>query len=112
MIAVVGKELAKIMAGEEKIYPYLDLPLQHISTPILKAMNRHCGPEQIKEVLTMLRQTVKGIAIRTNFIVGFPGETEEQFEELKNFVRDFNFDNVAVFEYFTESQMFKFIYYF
>ena len=98
----VTKELAKIMAGEEKIYPYLDLPLQHISTPILKAMNRHCGPEQIKEVLTMLRQTVKGIAIRTNFIVGFPGETEEQFEELKNFVRDFNFDNVAVFEYFRE----------
>ncbi|MCR5504743.1 MAG: 30S ribosomal protein S12 methylthiotransferase RimO [Elusimicrobiaceae bacterium] len=98
----VTKELAKIMAGEEKIYPYLDLPLQHISAPILKAMNRHCGPDQIKEVLTMLRQTVKGIAIRTNFIVGFPGETEEQFEELKNFVTDFKFDNVAVFEYFRE----------
>ncbi len=98
----VTKELAKIMAGEEKIYPYLDLPLQHISAPILKAMNRHCGPDQIKEVLTMLRQTVKGIAIRTNFIVGFPGETEEQFEELKNFVMDFKFDNVAVFEYFRE----------
>lgn len=98
----VTKELAKIMAGEEKLYPYLDLPLQHISAPILKSMNRHCGPEQIKEVLAMLRQTVKGIAIRTNFIVGFPGETEEQFEELKAFVRDFKFDNVAVFEYFRE----------
>ena len=98
----VTKELAKIMAGEEKIYPYLDLPLQHISAPILKAMNRHCGPEQIKEVLAMLRSTVKNIAIRTNFIVGFPGESEEQFEELKNFVRDFKFDNVAVFEYFRE----------
>lgn len=98
----VTKELAKIMAGEEKIYPYLDLPLQHISAPILKAMNRHCGPEQIKEVLAMLRSTVKDIAIRTNFIVGFPGETEEQFEELKTFVRDFKFDNVAVFEYFRE----------
>lgn len=98
----VTKELAKIMAGEEKIYPYLDLPLQHISAPLLKAMNRHCGPEQIKEVLSMLRETVKDIAIRTNFIVGFPGETEEQFEELRNFVRDFKFDNVAVFEYFRE----------
>ncbi len=98
----VTKELAKIIAGEEKIYPYLDLPLQHISAPILKAMNRHCGPEQIKEVLAMLRETVKDIAIRTNFIVGFPGETEEQFEELKNFVRDFKFENVAVFEYFRE----------
>ena len=98
----VTKELAEIMAGEEKIYPYLDLPLQHISAPILKAMNRHSGPSQIKEVLAMLRQTVKNIAIRTNFIVGFPGETEEQFEELKNFVRDFKFDNVAVFEYFKE----------
>lgn len=98
----VTKELAKIMAGEEKIYPYLDLPLQHISAPILKAMNRHCGPEQIKEVLAMLRSTVKGIAIRTNFIVGFPGETEAQFEELKAFVQGFKFDNVAVFEYFRE----------
>ena len=98
----VTKELAKIMAGEEKIYPYLDLPLQHISAPILKAMNRHSGPEQIKEVLAMLRETVKDIAIRTNFIVGFPGETEEQFEELKTFVRDFKFENVAVFEYFRE----------
>ncbi|MBQ3933986.1 MAG: 30S ribosomal protein S12 methylthiotransferase RimO, partial [Elusimicrobiaceae bacterium] len=98
----VTKELAKIMAGEEKIYPYLDLPLQHISAPILKAMNRHSGPSQIKEVLAMLRETVKDIAIRTNFIVGFPGETEEQFEELKNFVRDFKFENVAVFEYFRE----------
>ena len=98
----VTKELAKIIAGEEKIYPYLDLPLQHISAPILKAMNRHSGPEQIKEVLVMLRETVKDIAIRTNFIVGFPGETEEQFEELKTFVRDFKFDNVAVFEYFRE----------
>ena len=98
----VTKELAKIMANEEKIYPYLDLPLQHISAPILKAMNRHCGPEQIKEVLAMLRETVKDIAIRTNFIVGFPGETDEQFEELKTFVKDFKFDNVAVFEYFRE----------
>lgn len=98
----VTTELAKIIAGEEKIYPYLDLPLQHISAPILKAMNRHCGPEQIKEVLAMLRVTVKDIAIRTNFIVGFPGETEEQFEELKTFVKDFKFDNVAVFEYFRE----------
>ena len=98
----VTKELAKIIAGEEKIYPYLDLPLQHISAPILKAMNRHCGPEQIKEVLSMLRQTVKNIAIRTNFIVGFPGETERQFEELKQFVNEFKFDNVAVFEYFRE----------
>ena len=98
----VTKELATMMASEEKLYPYLDLPLQHISAPLLKSMNRHCGPEQIKEVLTMLRQTVKNIAIRTNFIVGFPGETEEQFEELKNFVRDFRFDNVAVFEYFRE----------
>lgn len=98
----VTKELADIMAGEEKIYPYIDIPLQHISDNMLKAMRRHCGAAQTKEVLAMLRETVPDIAIRTNFIVGFPGETEKDFEELKDFVSDFKFDNVGVFEFFRE----------
>lgn len=98
----VTKELAQIMAAEEKIFPYLDIPLQHISDGILKAMNRHCGANETKKVLDMLKNTVPGISIRTNFIVGFPGETEADFNELNTFINDYEFDNVGVFEYFRE----------
>lgn len=98
----VSRELAEIMAGEEKLYPYIDIPLQHISDKMLKAMRRHAGAAQTKEVLAMLRETVPVIAIRTNFIVGFPGETEADFEELKSFVADFKFDNIGIFEFFRE----------
>jgi len=98
----VTKELAKIMAGEEKIVPYLDIPLQHISDNILKAMNRHCGAGAIKKVLDMLKKTVPDIALRTNFIVGFPGESGKNFEELNQFVKDYMFDNVGIFDYHRE----------
>lgn len=98
----VTKELADLMASEEKIFSYLDIPLQHISADILKRMNRHCGPEKIKETLTMLKERVANIAIRTNFIVGFPGETEKDFKELLKFVKEYEFDNVGVFEFFRE----------
>lgn len=98
----VTEELAKIMVGEEKVYPYIDIPLQHISDNMLIAMRRHAGKTQTKEALSMLRSTVPGIAIRTNFIVGFPGETEADFEELKAFVSEFKFDNVGIFEFFRE----------
>lgn len=98
----VSKELADLMANEEKIFSYLDIPLQHISAGILKNMNRHCGPEKIKETLNMLKERVANIAIRTNFIVGFPGETDADFKELLNFVKEYEFDNVGVFEFFRE----------
>ncbi|MBR4508539.1 MAG: 30S ribosomal protein S12 methylthiotransferase RimO [Elusimicrobiaceae bacterium] len=98
----VSKELAGLMASEEKIFSYLDIPLQHISADILKRMNRHCGPEKIKETLNMLKERVPNIAIRTNFIVGFPGETEADFKELLKFVKEYEFDNVGVFEFFRE----------
>jgi len=98
----VSKELAKIMAGEEKIFPYLDIPLQHISDNILKAMNRKSGAAETMKVLDMLKQTVPAIGLRTNFIVGFPGETEADFEQLNKFVKDYMFDNVGVFEYHRE----------
>lgn len=98
----VTEELAELMAGEERIFSYLDIPLQHISDNMLTAMNRHAGAAQTKDVLEMLRKKVPNIALRTNFIVGFPGETEEDFKELETFVKDFKFDNVGVFEYFRE----------
>ncbi|MDR0734365.1 MAG: 30S ribosomal protein S12 methylthiotransferase RimO [Elusimicrobiota bacterium] len=98
----VSRELADIMAAEEKIFPYLDIPLQHISDNILKAMNRRCGAGVIKKVLDMLKKTVPNIALRTNFITGFPGETQKDFNELKKFVKDYQFDNIGIFEYHRE----------
>ena len=95
----VSRELAKIMAGEEKIFSYLDIPLQHISDGILKRMNRRCGAAEIKKVLDMLKKTVPAVGLRTNFIVGFPGESGKDFEELNKFVKDYMFDNVGIFEY-------------
>lgn len=98
----VTKELAELMASTDRIFHYLDIPLQHISDNILKAMNRHSLAQETKQALYMLKETVPDIAIRTNFIVGFPGETEKDFNELKKFVKEFEFDNVGVFEYFRE----------
>lgn len=99
----VTQELADLMASTDRIFHYLDIPLQHISDKILKNMNRHCGKADIIKTLEMLKTTVPDIAIRTNFIVGFPTETEANFKQLKKFVKDFEFDNVGVFEYFRES---------
>ncbi|MDR0645678.1 MAG: 30S ribosomal protein S12 methylthiotransferase RimO [Elusimicrobiota bacterium] len=99
----VTKELALLMASTDRIFHYLDMPLQHISESILKNMRRHCGADDIKKVLDMLKTTVADIALRTNFIVGFPGETEADFRELEKFVENYRFDNVGVFEYHRES---------
>jgi ribosomal protein S12 methylthiotransferase len=98
----VTKELALLMASSDRIFHYLDMPLQHISESVLKNMSRHCGANDIKKVLDMLKTTLPDIALRTNFIVGFPGETEKDFNELEKFVKDYRFDNVGVFEYHRE----------
>ncbi len=98
----VTRELARLMAGEEKIFNYLDIPLQHIADPVLKNMNRHCDAKKIRQTLDMLKKEVPDISLRTNFIVGFPQETEKDFKELKKFVREYEFDNMGVFEYHRE----------
>ena len=98
----VTLELARLMAGEEKIFHYLDIPLQHIADPVLKNMNRHCDAAKIRQTLDMLKKEVPDISLRTNFIVGFPQETEKDFQELKKFVREYEFDNMGVFEFFRE----------
>lgn len=98
----VTKELARFIAGTDKIFHYIDIPLQHIADPVLKRMNRHCDGAQIRRTLDMLKTEVPDISLRTNFIVGFPGETKKDFNELKRFVRDYEFDNMGVFEYFRE----------
>lgn len=99
---LVTQELADLMAGEEQIFHYLDIPLQHIADPVLKNMNRQCDGKKIKDTLDMLKKTVPDISLRTNFIVGFPQETQKDFNELKKFVREYEFDNMGVFEYFRE----------
>ena len=98
----VTREMARLMASTDKIFHYLDIPLQHIADPVLKRMNRHCDGAKIRHTLDMLKTEVSDISLRTNFIVGFPGETKKDFNELKKFVKDYEFDNMGVFEYFRE----------
>lgn len=95
-------ELLDLMNNEPRICNYIDLPLQHISTPILKNMRRGVDKEQTIHFVTNARNRVPGIAFRTTFIVGFPGETEEQFEELCDFVREMKFERAGVFAYSPE----------
>lgn len=95
-------ELLDLMNEEPRICNYIDLPLQHISTPILKNMRRGVDKEQTINFVTNARNRVPGIAFRTTFIVGFPGETEEQFKELCDFVREMKFERAGVFAYSPE----------
>ncbi len=95
-------ELFDMMNKEPRICNYIDLPLQHISTPILKNMRRGVDKEQTINFVKNARERVPGIAFRTTFIVGFPGETEEQFEELCDFVREMKFERAGVFAYSAE----------
>lgn len=95
-------ELLDLMNNEPRICNYIDLPLQHISTPILKNMRRGVDKEQTINFVKNARNRVPGIAFRTTFIVGFPGETEEQFKELCDFVKEMKFERAGVFAYSPE----------
>ncbi|MBR4156402.1 MAG: 30S ribosomal protein S12 methylthiotransferase RimO [Bacteroidales bacterium] len=95
-------ELLDLMNQEPRICNYIDLPLQHISTPILKNMRRGVDKEQTINFVKNARNRVPGIAFRTTFIVGFPGETEEQFEELCDFIKEMKFERAGVFAYSPE----------
>lgn len=95
-------ELIDLIAAEPKICKYVDLPLQHASNKILKLMNRPDTRESIEELLSKIRERIPGVAIRSTFIVGFPGETEEDFQELKTFLQTQQLDKVGVFTYSRE----------
>ncbi|HOP12710.1 MAG TPA: 30S ribosomal protein S12 methylthiotransferase RimO [Lentimicrobium sp.] len=88
-----------IMRENPKVCRYLDIPLQHISNRILKSMKRGLNGEGTRDLIRTIRQRVPGIAIRSSFIVGYPGETNEEFNELKNFIRESEFERVGVFTY-------------
>jgi ribosomal protein S12 methylthiotransferase len=91
--------ILEAMASEEKVVDYVDIPLQHASEGLLKRMKRPTGRGNLLGMIERIRDRVPGVAIRTSFIVGFPGETEAEFEELQQFVRDARFENVGVFTY-------------
>lgn len=90
------------MAEEAKVCNYLDMPLQHASAPVLKRMRRGGNRRLLEKLLERARQFVPEMTLRTTFIVGFPGETDEDFDELMQFVRDVEFDRVGVFTYSDE----------
>tara|TARA_B100000809_G_C15140404_1_gene532963 strand:- start:4507 stop:5808 length:1302 start_codon:yes stop_codon:yes gene_type:complete len=92
-------DVLEVMRNEPKVCDYIDIPLQHISDSVLKSMKRGFGKEKINGLLKDFRERVPGMAIRTTLIVGYPGETEENFQELKQWVIDMRFDRLGCFTY-------------
>lgn len=98
----ITDELIALMKSDPRICPYLDMPIQHVNDQILKSMRRATSKEDIIHIITKLRQEIPHVAIRTSLIVGYPGETEEQFEELVKFVKDYPLDNIGIFKFSRE----------
>ena len=98
----ITDEFIAAMQRNEKVVPYLDLPIQHCNDTILKNMNRRSNRAELLDVIGKLRRQIPGITLRTTLIAGFPGETEEQFEDLCNFVKEVQFDRLGCFAYSAE----------
>ncbi len=100
----IDDELIAIMKSDARICPYLDMPIQHINNDMLKAMHRTTSKEQILHTIARLREEIPGVVIRTSLMVGFPGETQAQFEELIDFVKTGQLDNVGIFKFSLEKE--------
>ena len=98
----VTEELIKVVKENDKICKYFDIPIQHISNTVLKRMNRRTTGEQIDELIAKIRKEIPDAIFRTSIIVGFPGETEEDFEKLYKFIEKTKFNKLGVFEYSKE----------
>lgn len=98
----ITDELIELMNEDKRLLPYLDMPIQHVNDRVLKSMHRATSKKQIQDIIQKLRATVKDVTIRTSLIVGFPTETDEEFEELLEFVKEWKLDNVGVFKYSNE----------
>ena len=98
----ITDEIIDVMAKEPKICKYLDLPIQHCSDDVLRRMGRRTSKKSIEELVEKLRTRIPGMCLRTSLISGFPGETQEEFEELYRFVNDTEFDRLGVFTYSRE----------
>jgi len=99
---MITDELIEAFVLNKKLVPYVDMPIQHCNNHVLKRMGRRTSKEQILGVISKLRENVKDITIRTSLIAGFPGETEEQFYELLEFVKEVKFDRLGAFVYSKE----------
>ena len=95
-------ELIETIKNEKKVCHYLDMPIQHASDAILKRMGRRTTKAQLKETVSLLRKEIPDIVLRTTLIAGFPGETQEQHEELMEFVDEMEFERLGVFAYSPE----------
>ena len=98
----ITDELINEVKENDKICKYFDIPLQNISSPVLKRMNRKSDEKSIKELLKKIKKEIPNVILRTSLIVGFPGETEENFEKLYDFVKETRFDKLGVFTYSKE----------
>ncbi|HIY34781.1 MAG TPA: 30S ribosomal protein S12 methylthiotransferase RimO [Candidatus Eubacterium faecigallinarum] len=98
----VSDELIDVIANEEKICSYIDIPLQHCNKDILRSMNRNGSYDSLRDLLFKMKERIPGLSLRTTFMVGFPGETEEQFEELCRFVKEIKFDKMGCFAFSME----------
>jgi ribosomal protein S12 methylthiotransferase len=100
--SLINRTLLRTICEEQKVCRYLDMPLQHASDSMLRGMKRGGSREALRRLICRIRAEVPGIALRTTFIVGFPGETERDFQLLKDFVSEMEFDHVGVFQYSRE----------
>lgn len=98
----IDQPLLNVMANSQKILPYVDIPLQHASDRMLRRMARRVNRQQIESLLREMRQAIPGLAIRTTFISGFPGETEDDFLQLRDFIAEQQFERAGVFTYSLE----------
>ena len=98
----IEDRLVEVIANAKRILPYIDIPLQHINNTMLKRMSRRVTQEQTYELVTKLRKGIPNLVLRTTMIAGFPGETEEQFEDLEDFVAELRFERLGVFAYSIE----------
>jgi ribosomal protein S12 methylthiotransferase len=95
-------DIIEAVASLPKVVPYIDMPLQHIARPVLERMGRHISPESIMFLINRLRERIDGLVIRTTVMVGFPGETDEDFRELATFIEQTRFERLGVFMYSRE----------
>ena len=98
----ISPEFIEFFAEQEKIVKYLDIPVQHGSNSVLKRMKRQVTVEEIKNTVSILREKIPSVSIRTTVMVGFPGETEDEFNDLKSLVTDLKFDHLGCFTYSQE----------
>jgi len=103
----VTDQLIDIMAAHEQIVPYLDIPLQHADPGVLRAMRRPANIEWVYTTLEKMRKKMPDLALRTTFIIGYPGETEKEFQSLLDFIEEIRFDKVGAFQFSFEQGTFS-----